>query len=185
MSETETEITVELDPEELIFDSIAVSTIDDISVALGADPDAEITINDVSTADIDIILDGLDIDVGVDEPIEITIGIGDKGESGVPGAPGATGPPGEDGEDGAQGAAGPAGPAGPAGSGGGTGGALYYPYPTVSNVWTITHNLGFFPAGVAIEDTAGTSVVGDVEYVDSNTLIITFSFPFAGVVYLS
>jgi hypothetical protein len=134
---------------------------DDLVVQVDVEGDDVTQIEDITDTDV--------VEIEIDQELEF----GGEGPAGATGSTGATG------------ATGPQGPAGPVGSDGHSGGALYYPYPTVASVWTITHNLGFYPAGVVVEDTAGTTVVGDVEYIDSNTLTITFSFPFAGVVYLS
>ncbi|HRY32123.1 MAG TPA: hypothetical protein P5531_04055 [Bacteroidales bacterium] len=51
-------------------------------------------------------------------------------------------------------------------------------------VWTVTHNLGKRPS-VTVTDTAGTQVEGQVDYVNSNTLTITFSAPFSGYAELN
>lgn len=51
--------------------------------------------------------------------------------------------------------------------------------------WIVTHNLGFLPAGVHIQDTSGTKIEGDVSYVSSTVIVFTFSAPFAGLCYLS
>ena len=53
-----------------------------------------------------------------------------------------------------------------------------------SDTWNITHRLGKFPS-VTIVDSAGTHVVGDVQYVDISNIIITFSSPFSGIAYLN
>lgn len=53
-----------------------------------------------------------------------------------------------------------------------------------SSVWEIHHNLNRYPS-VTVVDTAGTRVVGDVVYVDSNTVICTFCGAFGGVAYLN
>ncbi len=52
------------------------------------------------------------------------------------------------------------------------------------SVWDITHNLGKYPA-VSIIDTAGTLVIGDVQYTSLNTIKIIFSSPFSGKAYLN
>lgn len=57
-----------------------------------------------------------------------------------------------------------------------------YKQMTASAVWTVTHNLNKYPA-VSVVDSAGTVVVGEVEYVDANTLTITFTSQFAGKAY--
>ena len=52
-------------------------------------------------------------------------------------------------------------------------------------VWTINHNLGFFPS-VVIKDTAGTaSYEAEVTYTDVNTLELHFDTPILGIAQLS
>jgi len=41
-------------------------------------------------------------------------------------------------------------------------------------VWTVQHNLGYFPGGIAVRDSAGQIRVGRVDYVDRNTVTISF-----------
>lgn len=53
-----------------------------------------------------------------------------------------------------------------------------------SDVWLIVHNLGFMP-NVTVIDSAGNRCIGDIEYVDINTVKLTFSAPFSGKAYLS
>lgn len=53
-----------------------------------------------------------------------------------------------------------------------------------SNVWTISHPLKKFPS-VTIVDSAGTCVIGSVQYVDVNTIICSFSGVFSGKAYLN
>jgi cell shape-determining protein MreC len=55
---------------------------------------------------------------------------------------------------------------------------------TASAVWTITHNLGWYP-NVTVIDSAGTNVEGDVTQVNNNTMRINFSGAFTGIAYLS
>jgi hypothetical protein len=55
---------------------------------------------------------------------------------------------------------------------------------TPSATWDIVHNLGYHPS-VFIADSAGTVVVGDMQYIDANHLVVTFSSGFAGDAYLS
>ena len=59
-----------------------------------------------------------------------------------------------------------------------------YTQATPAATWTITHNLGKYPA-VSIVDSAGSAVVGDVEYIDDNTVTITFQSAFAGAAYFN
>ncbi len=53
-----------------------------------------------------------------------------------------------------------------------------------SATWNITHNLDKF-CSVTVVDTANEIVVGNVVYVNSNSLTITFSAPFSGEAYLN
>lgn len=79
---------------------------------------------------------------------------------------------------------GPQGPQGPKGVDG-TGSSFYdHDQAVASTTWSITHNLGYFPS-VSVVDSAGTLWEGDVQYVDSNNVIVTFGAPFAGHAYLS
>lgn len=55
---------------------------------------------------------------------------------------------------------------------------------TSSKEWVITHNLGHFPS-VSVVDSAGTVVVGEVNYIDQNTIIVSFSGAFSGKAYLN
>ena len=55
---------------------------------------------------------------------------------------------------------------------------------TPSATWTITHNLGRRPS-VTVVDSAGTVVIGEVNYTSDNTLVITFSAGFSGQAYLN
>lgn len=53
-----------------------------------------------------------------------------------------------------------------------------------SNTWEITHNLYKYPS-VSVVDTGGNVVIGDVEYISLNTLVIKFTAPFSGTAYLN
>jgi hypothetical protein len=49
--------------------------------------------------------------------------------------------------------------------------------------WDIVHNMGLFPS-VVVVDSAGTVVLGDIEYISDSELILTFAAPFGGTAYL-
>ena len=52
-------------------------------------------------------------------------------------------------------------------------------------VWTITHNLvSKFPS-VTVVDSAGSEVIGDVEYVGTNQVVLTFLAAFSGKAFLN
>lgn len=53
-----------------------------------------------------------------------------------------------------------------------------------SITWSITHNLAFYP-NVTVVDSGNNVVIGEVDYIDNNSLTITFSASFSGKAYLS
>lgn len=85
---------------------------------------------------------------------------------------------------------GPAGPPGAAGAQGpqgipGLSGANYVHNQAVPSAdWTITHNLARFPS-VTVIDSAGSTVVGDVEYLSNNQVAVHFTAAFGGSAYLN
>jgi hypothetical protein len=64
------------------------------------------------------------------------------------------------------------------------GGTYVYTQMTAMASWLITHNLGRFPA-VVVVDSGGTVVLGEVTYIDANTILLNFSAPFGGKAYLN
>jgi hypothetical protein len=55
---------------------------------------------------------------------------------------------------------------------------------SVSDSWTIPHNLGFKP-NVTVVDSGGTIYEGEITYTNSNSLTVSFSAAFSGKAYLS
>lgn len=53
-----------------------------------------------------------------------------------------------------------------------------------SSKWEITHNLGKFPS-ISVIDSAGSVVMGEIDYINQNTITITFSGGFSGTAYLN
>lgn len=53
-----------------------------------------------------------------------------------------------------------------------------------NTIWTINHNLNKFPS-VSVVDTSNTVVEGLTEYINTNTLTVTFTAGFAGKAYLN
>lgn len=53
-----------------------------------------------------------------------------------------------------------------------------------SALWTIVHGLNRFPS-VSVVDSGGSVVIGDVLYVDENTIEATFTATFGGKAYLN
>jgi hypothetical protein len=64
------------------------------------------------------------------------------------------------------------------------GGIYVHNQDTSSNTWNISHNLDYYP-NVEIVDSAGNVVIGDIQYIDLNNIIINFTDPFAGKAFLS
>lgn len=56
---------------------------------------------------------------------------------------------------------------------------FYFTQMTPAITWTITHGLNKYPS-VMVVDSAGTEVIGEIHYVDLNTVQITFSSGFSG-----
>ena len=59
-----------------------------------------------------------------------------------------------------------------------------YTQGTPSATWTISHNLTFYP-NITVVDSGGSVVEGEVSYLNSNTVVLTFRSAFSGVAYLS
>lgn len=55
---------------------------------------------------------------------------------------------------------------------------------SAQTTWTITHNLGIFP-NVTTQDSAGTTIEGDVTYVTVDSLTVSFATATTGKAYLS
>lgn len=55
---------------------------------------------------------------------------------------------------------------------------------TAAEEWNISHNLDKYPA-VTVVDSAGTTVMGECEYIDKNTVKLSFSAAFSGKAYLN
>jgi hypothetical protein len=53
-----------------------------------------------------------------------------------------------------------------------------------SSTWNITHNLNKYPS-VSVVDSSNEEVIGEVEHVNSNSLIVKFSAPFSGKAFLN
>jgi hypothetical protein len=62
--------------------------------------------------------------------------------------------------------------------------SYHYIQTTPVATWTIVHNLGFYP-NVTVVDSSHREVVGEISYVDVNTVQIIFSAAFGGDAYLS
>ena len=85
---------------------------------------------------------------------------------------------GKQGEQGPQGVAGAAGPAGASALN-----PIVFRQDEAASTWTIVHGLNTFPV-VVVVDSANETVMGDVSYLDPNTVQLTFGAPFSGIAYL-
>jgi hypothetical protein len=56
--------------------------------------------------------------------------------------------------------------------------------PTAAATWTIKHNLGKWPVA-SVVDSAKQVVVGTVDYLDNNTIVINFTAAMAGQAFLN
>lgn len=82
--------------------------------------------------------------------------------------------------EGVPGIPGPPGPPGAPGSGAGGGDVSFtFDQITPSDLWIITHDLGFRP-NIHVSDTAGSEVEGAVAHISMMTAVLTFSAPFSG-----
>ncbi len=106
----------------------------------------------------------VNVTVATPAPIEISLS----------GTQGLSGPPGEQGLPGIQGLQGPEGVIQ----------TFVYTQPAALSTWPIAHDLGRFPS-VIVVNASGDLVEADVNYVDSNNILVSFSEPFAGSAYLN
>lgn len=64
--------------------------------------------------------------------------------------------------------------------------SLRHVQSTPQQLWTIVHNLGWYPGGIQVEGPAGETIdTPEVTYPDINTVRLEFNVPMAGVAYLS
>ncbi|HOP80067.1 MAG TPA: hypothetical protein PLZ21_05810 [Armatimonadota bacterium] len=73
---------------------------------------------------------------------------------------------------------GPQGPPGPPGT------TYIHHQQVAAKIWRIEHNLGGYPS-VTIVDSSGRYVIGNVQYLNENTIEVSFSASFAGKAYLN
>lgn len=55
---------------------------------------------------------------------------------------------------------------------------------SASNIWLVNHNLDKYPSAVVV-DSGGNQVIGDVKYISTNSLEISFTSAFSGIAYLN
>lgn len=56
---------------------------------------------------------------------------------------------------------------------------------TPTQIWTVTHNLGYRPGGVAVFDSGGTHLLVDPVHVSDNQLTIDLGAATSGAAYIS
>ena len=61
---------------------------------------------------------------------------------------------------------------------------LTFEFATPAKVWLIEHKLDKHPT-VSTTTLTGTIVFGQVDYVDSNTITVTFAKPFSGYAHIN
>lgn len=54
-----------------------------------------------------------------------------------------------------------------------------------SFTWVVNHNLGHYPGGVTVVDSAGSVLIADIQYVSVNQLTVSFSAALTGQVFVS
>jgi len=59
-----------------------------------------------------------------------------------------------------------------------------YTQPLAIKDWIITHNLGRFPSGIMVVDSAGSVIEGAVQYINNNSIKISFNYAFSGKAYI-
>lgn len=59
-----------------------------------------------------------------------------------------------------------------------------YTQTTANTVWRIPHNMDKYPS-VTVKDSDGNIVIGELDYVDTNNVKITFSAAISGTAYLN
>lgn len=64
------------------------------------------------------------------------------------------------------------------------GNPFVYRQQSAADTWEIHHELGRYPS-VTVVDSGNTQVTGDVDYIDENTLTVSFVAPFSGSAYLN
>ena len=75
--------------------------------------------------------------------------------------------------------------AGDKGAVGATGGSYVHNQSSSASLWTVTHNLGYFPGGISVIDSGESIVVGDVTHTSISQFTVSFSTSFSGKVYVS
>lgn len=129
--------------------------------------------------DLNVVIEVKEVEVKIDDtPPDVEVIVKSSPDVIVLPSTGLTGPQGPAGSPGAPGAPGPPGPAGPPET------TYVFTQIIATTVWSITHNLGRYPS-VTVIDTGGTEIIPDVNYVNSNQLILYFAYPTSGNAYLN
>jgi hypothetical protein len=79
---------------------------------------------------------------------------------------------------------GPPGPQGPPGTG--VNASFLHNQLAADDQWTVTHNLGFTPAGVLVKDSVGAIIEpADVQHLDANSMLINVGIITSGTALVS
>jgi len=70
------------------------------------------------------------------------------------------------------------------GGGGGSDANFVFTQASAANPWSVTHNLGKFPA-VSVVDSGNNEIIPDVMYIDANSLTLTFAAATSGKAYMN
>lgn len=65
-----------------------------------------------------------------------------------------------------------------------TGSGYVYEQTEESEEWNIIHPLGKFPS-VTLVDNEGNEIVGDIQYMSANNIIVRFTTPVSGKAFLN
>lgn len=164
MSQDNIEIVIELEDTLVTVDDTPSI---DVKTESSTDLDVQIDFDDVLVKVDEI--PSSDIQTKVDNEVQVILA-GNTGPRGLQGDVGPTGPQGIKGDKGDP----------------GSDNSFRYVHDQgiPSSTWIVAHNLDGFP-NVTVVDSAGTSVEGEVDYIDQNNIVLHFSAIFTGKAYLS
>lgn len=157
-----------------------LASVDDATVVVAGDAVEQIHITTQLATYVDVVSQENFFSLGNTEEL-IALGVTndpvtvEHSETGVQGPPGVGLP-------GPIGLVGPPGPPGPPG----TGGDATYRHQQVmaASTWTINHPLNKYPS-VQIVDSGGTVWVGDINYISTSQVIVSFTTEFGGEAFLN
>lgn len=175
MSQDEITVVVEVEDIEVTVDPIV-----DVEIILDPFLDVVVAVSDntqvqdltIESPEVTFEVEKLpNIDFVVDQYSDVVVvAAGNLGSQGPPGKEGPIGPPGP-----------PSTIPGPPGPGAST---YIFTQGIPSTIWTITHNLGFWPS-VTVIDSGGSVIDPDIVYNTNNRVTLTFGSATTGKAYLN